>query len=69
MSSKKSKMMEPRRTQGGARKNSANVRFSSAVMLALGSDEGGKSYLVKQGELEKAISQSNASRKEANRVQ
>lgn len=67
MSSKKSK--EPRPTQGSARKNSANVRFSSAAMLALGSDEGGKSYLAKHGELEHAISQSSASRKEANRAQ
>lgn len=63
MSFKKSKTMEPRQTQGSARKNSANVRFSSATMLAFGSDEGGKSYLAKQGELEHAISQSRASRK------
>lgn len=65
MSFKKSKTMESRRTQGRTRKNSANVRFNSATMLAFGSDEGGKSYLAKQGELEHAISQSSARRKAA----
>lgn len=68
MMDKKLKTTEQRRTTSGNRKSSANVRFSSAVMLAFGSDEGGGSYLDKHGKLEHAISQSSASRKAASRV-